>query len=129
MDKYIDGFVFPLKREHVEQYKLVADSVAEIYIEHGAIEYVEFLGDDMQRKCTRPFPDLVAASEDETVVFGWIVFESRESRDLVNKKVEADPRMPDLVAPLMVPKNQIFDATRMAYGGFSPMVRRSVASQ
>lgn len=92
MRRYVDGFVFPLKREHVEQYKQAADAVAEIYIEHGAIEYVEFVGDDMQRECTRPFPDVVVAAEDETVVFGWTVFESRESRDAVNKNHSPNSR-------------------------------------
>ena len=123
MDQYIDGFVFPVSRDHLSEYKLVAEAVAKIYVEHGAIDYLEFVGDDMIRECTRGFPDLLNAAEGETIVFGWVVFESREARDLVNKKVEADPRMADLVAPIMDPTNQIFDAERMAYGGFQPLVQ------
>jgi len=123
MTQYIDGFVFPISRDHLDQYKLVAEAVAKIYLEHGALDYLEFVGDDMNRKCTRSFPDMAEAAEDETIVFGWVVFESREARDLANQKVEADPRMADLVAPIMNPANLIFDAERMAYGGFRPLVR------
>lgn len=122
MSHYIDGFVFPVGIQHLEDYSRVAKAVAEIYKEHGALEYVEFVGDDMSREGTCPFPELVSAAADETVVFGWVVFQSRESRDLVNKKVEADPRMADLVAPLMDPTKPVFDPKRMAYGGFKPLV-------
>lgn len=123
MAQYIDGFVFPISRDRLSEYSQVAKAVANIYLEHGAHSYLEFVGDDMNRNGTRPFYDLAGASEDETVVFGWVVFKSRESRDLVNKKVETDPRMTDLVAPLMDPANMVFDATRMAYGGFKPLVQ------
>ena len=123
MAQYIDGFVFPIHRDHLTEYKRVAEAVAQIYKEHGALDYLEYVGDDMNREGTRSFPDLAVASEDETIVFGWVVFESREARDLVNKKVEADPRMEDLIAPLIDPSNLIFDANRMAYGGFQSFVR------
>ena len=122
MAHYIDGFVFPISRDRIEEYKRVAEAVAEIYKEHGALDYLEFVGDDMSREGTRPFPDLVGAEEDETIVFGWIVFDSRETRDLVNKKIESDPRMADLVAPLMDPSAPVFAANRMAYGGFQALI-------
>ncbi len=127
MSHYIDGFVFPIPRHRVDEYKRAAEAVAKIYREHGAIDYLEFVGDDLDRKGTRQFPGLIAATEDEIVVFGWIVFDSRESRDLVNERVEADPRMADLVAPLLDPSSPIFDPKRMAYGGFKPLVRSSTA--
>ena len=122
---YVDGFVFPISRDHLTEYKRVAEAVAEIYREHGAIDYLEFVGDDMTREGTRSFPEITAATEDETIVFGWIVFESREARDLVNEKVEADPRMPELITPLIDPSNLIFDSQRMAYGGFQSFVGKS----
>ena len=128
MPHYIDGFVLPVPRDRVDDYKQVAEAVAGIYKEHGAIDYLEFVGDDMHREGTRSFPDLVAATEEEAIVFGWVVFESREARDLVNEKVEADPRMADLVAPLLDPSNPVFDARRMAYGGFQPLVPSSAAA-
>ena len=122
MAQYIDGFVFPIARNRLTEYVVVAETVAEIYKEYGAIDYVEFVGDDMNRKCTRTFPDVLTAGENETIVFGWVVYESRASRDLVNEKVEADPRMVDLVAPLVDPTDPVFDSNRMAYGGFLPLV-------
>jgi uncharacterized protein YbaA (DUF1428 family) len=123
MAHYIDGFVFPISRDHLDEYKRVAEAVAQIYKEHGALDYLEFVGDEMFREGTRSFPELTSAAENEAIVFGWVVFDSRQARDLVNAKVEADPRMADLIAPLVDPSNTIFDAKRMAYGGFQPLVR------
>ena len=122
MSNYIDGFVLPIPRDRVTEYQRVAEKVAEIYKEHGAIDYVEYVGDDMHREGTRSFNDLAGSTEPDAIVFGWITFDSREQRDLVNKKVETDPRMPDLIAPLIDPVNPIFDANQMAYGGFRALV-------
>ena len=122
MQNYIDGFVFPIAKDRLDEYKVVADAVARIYLEHGAIDYKEFVGDDMQRQCTLPFPELMKTTNEQTVVFGWIIFENRDSRDRVNRDVEQDPRMAELVTPLMDPSNPIFEPGRMAYGGFAPLV-------
>ena len=129
MPDYIDGFVFPISRDRIDEYKRVAQAVAAIYKEHGANDYCEFIGDDMAREGTRSFLDLLPVTEDEAVVFGWVVFESRETRDLVNKKVEADPRMVDLIAPLVEPSAMVFDASRMAYGGFRALVGRDTEAR
>ena len=118
MAQYIDGFVFPIQRDCQDEYRRLAEAVAEIWKEHGAIEYMEFVGDDLSLAGTRSFTDLVVAKEDEIIVFGWVVFESRAARDLANKKVAADPRMADLVSS----SNAGFDASRMAYGGFKSFV-------
>lgn len=125
MTQYIDGFVFPISKDRIDDYKQVAEAVAAIYKEHGALDYLEFIGDDMNREGTRPFPDLVQAAKDEVIVFGWVIFDSREARDLVNQKVEADPRMADLIAPLVDPTDMVFDPNRMAYGGFKPFINTS----
>jgi len=122
MAHYIDGFVFPISSDRIDEYKSVATAVAAIYIEHGAIDYLEFVGDDLSRGGTAHFPDLIHSTSNETVVFGWIVFESREARDVVNERVEADPRMAELVAPLLNPTDPVFVPTRMAYGGFKPLI-------
>ena len=90
MSHYIDGFVLPIPRDHLDTYKRVVEAVAEIWKEHGALDYREYIGDDMSLEGTRSFPDLVAAGENEAIVFGWVVFESREARDRGNEKVEAD---------------------------------------
>lgn len=125
MARYIDGFILPIPRDRLNEYKRVAESVADIWKEHGALNYVEFVGDDMNLEGTKSFVDLAAATEDEAIVFGWVAFESREARDQANEKVAGDPRMADLISPLVDPSNPIFDAKRMAYGGFKPLVGSS----
>ena len=128
MTQYIDGFVLPVPRDRLNEYKRVVEAVAEIWKEHGALDYLEYVGDDLNLQGTRSFTDLVAATEDETIVFGWVVFDSREVRDLANERVLADPRMADLIDPLIDPSNPVFDAKRMAYGGFQSLVRSSNAN-
>ena len=123
MAHYIDGFVLPVPRDRLNEYKRVVEAVAEIWKEHGALDYWEYVGDDLNLQGTRSFTDLVAATDDETIVFGWVVFDSREARDLANEKVAADPRMADLIDPLIDPSNPVFDAKRMAFGGFQSLVR------
>lgn len=118
MANYIDGFVHPIPRDRLNDYKRVAQAAAEIWKEHGALDYCEYVGDDLKLEGTRSFTDLVVATEDEAIVFGWVVFDSRESRDLANEKVLADPRMADLIDA----SNSGFDAKRMAYGGFQSFV-------
>ncbi|MFT5676240.1 MAG: hypothetical protein ACI808_002181 [Paraglaciecola sp.] len=125
MAHYIDGFVFPIPRDRLNEYLLVVQAVADIWKEHGALDYLEYVGDDLDREGTRSFTDLVAATEDESIVFGWVVFNSREARDLANEKVATDPRMADLIGPLIDPTNPVFDAERMAYGGFQSLVQSS----
>ena len=124
MARYVDGFVFPVPRDRLSEYKRVAEAAAEIWKEHGALDYCEYVGDDLRLEGTRSFIDLVAATEDETIVFGWVVFDSREARDLANEKVAADRRMADLIES----SNSGFDAERMAYGGFQSLVRSSNAN-
>jgi uncharacterized protein YbaA (DUF1428 family) len=99
----------------------VAEQVAEIWKEYGALAYFEYVGEDLRLEGTRTFPDFLGANEDEAIIFGWVVFESREARDIANSKVPEDPRMTTLVAPLTDPSKLIFDATRMVYGSFQPL--------
>ena len=122
MKNYIDGFVLPIPRSYLNEYRQVAEIVAKVWKEYGALAYYEFVGEDMYLEGTRSFPEFVDAKEDEVIVFGWIVFDSKETRDLANKRVAADPRMPDIIAPLTDPARTIFDARRMVYGGFQPLV-------
>jgi uncharacterized protein YbaA (DUF1428 family) len=123
MTNYIDGFVLPIPRIYLDEYKKVAEKVAEIWKEYGAIAYFEFIGDDMNLEGTKSFIETVDAKEEEEIIFGWVVFPSKEVRDLANKKVSADPRMTELIAPLTNPEKLIFDASRMVYGGFKPLVQ------
>ncbi|MGW9686855.1 DUF1428 domain-containing protein [Flagellimonas sp. 2504JD1-5] len=120
---YIDGFVLPIPRNHLNQYKNVAEKVAKIWKEYGALAYFEYVGEDLKLEGTRSFSELLEAKKDEAIIFGWVEFTSREARDLANKKVAADPRMVDLIAPLTSASKITFDAQRMAYGGFEPLVQ------
>ena len=123
MTNYIDGFVLPIPRIYLGEYRKAAEKVAEIWKEYGAIAYFEFVGDDLSLEGTKSFLETVDAKEDEEIVFGWVVFPSKEIRDLANKEVPTDPRMTELVAPLTNPEKLIFDASRMVYGGFKPLVQ------
>lgn len=118
MSQYIDGFVFPVPRARLNDYKRLVEKVAEIWKEHGALDYRENVGDDLKLEGTRSFTNLIEANEDDVIVFGWVTFDSRETRDQANKKVAADPRMSELVDS----SDSGFDATRMAYGGFQSLV-------
>ena len=129
MTHYIDGFVLPVPRDQLQTYREVVEKVAEIWKEHGALDYSEYVGDESNLEGTRSFTDFVNTKEDEAVIFGWVVFESREARDLVNKRVAADPRMTDLINPLTNTPRPIFDAERMVYGGFRSLVRSSNQDQ
>ena len=121
MSHYIDGFAFPIATSNLDQYKGLAEAVAKIWREYGALAYYEYTGDDMTLEGTRSFVNLLAASEDETIIFGWVVFASRAARDAANAKVVVDSRMAELFASL----DSGFDAERMAYGGFKAFIQAS----
>lgn len=122
MGNYIDGFVLPVSKGHLDEYRAVAEQVAAIWKEYGALAYCECVGDDLQIEDTRSFLESVGAKDHEIVIFGWTVFPSREVRDQACEKVPADPRMTELVALLTDPSRLIFEPSRMVYGGFKVLV-------
>lgn len=122
MSEFIDGFVLPIPKKYLGEYKQVAEQVALIWKEHGALAYYEYVGENFKLEGTRSFAEMVHAEKDEVVIFGWAVFESRQVRDLAMKRVSSDSRMKNLIAPLLDPSHLIFDAERMVYGGFNPLV-------
>ncbi len=124
MENYIDGYAFPISKNHVSKYKEVAEQVAHIWKEYGALSYSEFLGDDLAFDGLKSFPDLLDSKETETVIIGWVVFKSKEDRDAIHQKVRQDPRMGELLKPLMNPEDLIFNAGRMAFGGFKPLIEK-----
>jgi uncharacterized protein YbaA (DUF1428 family) len=128
MTQYIDGFVLPVPRIRLNEYKSVAEQVAKIWKEYGALAYFEYVGEDLKLEGTRSFIEVLDLKEDEVIIFGWVLFPSKKIRDLANKQVPNDPRMAELVAPLTDPKRLIFDAERMVYGGFRPLVQSSIQS-
>ncbi|NND16553.1 MAG: DUF1428 domain-containing protein [Eudoraea sp.] len=122
MANYIDGFVLPIPKKYLDEYKNVAEKVAAIWKEYGALAYFEYVGENLDMEGIRSFPECLGASNEEAIVFGWTVFDSREARDLANKRVPADPRMTELVGPLTDPSRLVFDASRMVYGGFQSLI-------
>jgi uncharacterized protein YbaA (DUF1428 family) len=116
---YVDGFVLAVPRGKVEDYRKFAEVAADVWRQYGALEYVECVADDVKPGKLTSFPQSVLATEDETVVFAYITYESREHRDAVNAKVMADPRMKDFD-----PKQMPADMKRMIMGGFKTIVER-----
>lgn len=117
MAKYVDGFVVPVPKKNVEKYRKVAQKAGKIWKEYGALEYIECVADDVKPGKTTSFPQSVKLKSGEVVFFSWIVYKSKASRDRINKKVMADPRIKDM-GPEMMP----FDGKRMIYGGFKELV-------
>ena len=122
MPQYIDGFALPIPRAHLDTYRSVVAAVAEVWREHGALSYQEFVGDEVSGAGTGSFVSALRARPEEAIIFGWVVFPSKAVRDAAGARVAADPRMEELLAPLTAGGRDIFDATRMAYGGFTPLV-------
>jgi uncharacterized protein YbaA (DUF1428 family) len=116
--RYVDGFVLPVPKRYLEAYRRIARKAGRVWREHGALEYRECAGDDLNVKKVVPFPKSVKAKGGETVVLAWIVFKSRAHRDRVNARVMKDPR----IAKMMEPKAMPFDHKRMVYGGFKILV-------
>ena len=117
MAHYVDGFVLPVPKKNVATYRRIAQKAGKIWREHGALDYKECIGDDLNVKCGLPFPQGISIKAGETVMFSFIVYKSRAHRDSVNKKVMADPRI-----NAMSPKDMPFDCKRMLYGGFKTIV-------
>ena len=120
--RYVDGFVIPLARKNLAAYRRMADIGRKLWMKHGALDYVESVGDDLNPKMDGmkflKFPQMVKTKPGETVIFSFIVFKSRAHRDSVNAKVmkefmndskDKDKQMP-------------FEMKRMAYGGFKVLV-------
>jgi len=117
MAKYVDGFVVPVPKKNLAAYRRMARWGARLWREHGALDYRECVGDDLDVKMGLPFPRGLKTKRGETVVFSWISYKSRTHRDQVNKRVLKDPRMAKMAGMAMP-----FDAKRMLCGGFKVIV-------
>lgn len=115
---YVDGFVVPVPQKNLTAYRRMARQAGTVWREHGALEYVECVAEDVQPGKHTSFPQAVKLKEGEVVVFSWIIFRSKRDRNRVNKKVMADPRL----AAMMDPKAMPFDGKRMFFGGFKILV-------
>ena len=115
---YVDGYVVPLPTKNVEAYRAMSIKCGTIWREHGALQFRECIADDVKPSKLTSFPQSVNLEPEETVIFAWIVYESRAHRDEVNDKVMKDPRMADMMNPDSMP----FDGKRLIYGGFEVLV-------
>ncbi len=116
---YVDGFVVPVPRRRVQAYVRMARKAGKVWRDHGALDYVECMADDVKWGKRTSFPRGVKLKPGEVVWFSWIVYKSRAHRDRVMKKVMEDKRLADMMDPKKLP----FDAKRMIFGGFKAMVR------
>lgn len=118
MARYVDGFVLPVPKKNVDAYRRMARLSGKVWREHGALEYVECVADDVQPGKVTSFPQSVKLKKGETVVFAYAVYKSRAHRDRVMKKVMSDPRLADMMDLKSLP----FDSKRMFWGGFKTIV-------
>ena len=115
---YVDGFVVPVKKTKLATYRAMAKKSGKIWLEHGALEFHECVGDDVPYGKRTSFPRAIKLKRGEAVIFSWIVYKSRASRDQVMTKVMKDKR----ITAMMSGKNVPFDGKRMIFGGFKPIV-------
>jgi len=116
--RYVDGYVLPVPKKNVQAYRRMAQKAGKVWRDHGALEYIECVADDVKPGKRTSFPQSVKLKKGETVVFAYIEYQSRAHRDRVNAKVMKDKRL----APMMDLKALPFDAKRMFWGGFKVLV-------
>lgn len=121
---YVDGFVLPVPKKNLAAYRRMARKAGPIWLKHGALEYRECVGEDLDVKMGRSFPRQLKLKRGETVVFSWIVYRSRSHRDRVNAKVMKDPWVASMEG-----KQMPFDVRRMLYGGFATIVDMGAPSR
>ena len=115
---YVDGFVLPVPRRKLAAYRKMAQLGGKVWKEHGALEYVEAVADDVKPGKHTSFPQSVKLKKGEVVIFSYAVYRSRKDRDRVIARVMKDKRLEDFMDPRKLP----FDGKRMFWGGFKPIV-------
>ena len=113
---YVDGFILAVPTAKLDAYKDMARLGGTVWMDHGALTYVETIAEDTPRGELTSFPRAVLATDDEVVIFSWVTYRDRAHRDDVMAKVMADERMPKDMSGMP------FDGQRMIYGGFAPIV-------
>jgi uncharacterized protein YbaA (DUF1428 family) len=116
--KYVDGFVVPVPKKNLKAYQAMAKKAGKVWREYGALDFREYVADDVKPGKWTSFPQSVKLKAGEVVVFSYISYKSRAQRDRINAKVMKDPRL----AEMMNPKTMPFDGKRMIFGGCSLMV-------
>lgn len=117
MGLYVDGYVIPVPRKNVASYKKMAQLGKKVWMEYGALSYVEAVGDDINVKYGIPFGKLLKLKPSETVIFAFVTYKSKTDRNRIVKKVMTDPRMDPTKW-----KTMPFDDKRMTFGGFKGIV-------
>jgi uncharacterized protein YbaA (DUF1428 family) len=113
---YVDGYVIAVPTANREAYRQLAQDCTAVFKDHGALSVVECWGDDVPEGKVTSFTMAVQRKPEESVVFSWIVWPSRQVRDEGMKNAMADPRMKH------DPANMPFDGQRMIFGGFDVIV-------
>lgn len=116
---YVDGFIVAVPKKNLDAYRKMSTKCGKVWREYGALDYREWVAEDVKVGKLTSFPRAVKLKPNETVVFSWITYKSRAQRDRVNAKVMADPRLKNMMDPKSVP----FDGKRMIYGGFASLVK------
>lgn len=114
---YVDGFVLPVPKKNLPAYKKMARLASKVWMDHGALEYVECVEDDVKPGKHTSFPQSVKLRKGEVVIFSYAVYKNRKERDRIMKAVMADPRL-----AAWGPKNMPFDGKRMFWGGFKAFI-------
>jgi uncharacterized protein YbaA (DUF1428 family) len=119
MAKYVDGYIIPIKKTKVKAYKKMATLGRKVWMDHGALDYYECIGEDLNSKWGMPFKKLCKLKAGETVVFAFVVYKSKADRNRINAKVHQDKRMqPTPGKKFVMP----FDMKRFTMGGFKAIV-------
>lgn len=124
MAKYVDGFLFTVKKNRLKEYKKIAEIGAKVWMKHGALSYLECKADDLNPDMNgmkqMGFKKASKASKDEYIFFAFIVYKSKAHKIAVNKKVMKDPMMnnPDMCDP----NNMPFEMKKFSCGGFEAYV-------
>lgn len=123
MARYVDGFVLPVAKKNLAAYRRIARLAGKVWREHGALEYVECVADQLESKMDGKtfkslFPKMAGLKPGETVVFSWITYKSKADHNRISRKVMKDPRLAEMMDPAKMP----FDMKRMAWAGFKTLV-------
>ena len=113
---YVDGFVLAVPKARLADYRKMARKTGKLWMEHGALSFVECVADDVPAGRLTSFTRAVKLKRGEIVVFAWISYKSRRHRDAVNKKVMADRRLETDMSKAP------FDGERMIHGGFKSII-------
>lgn len=119
MPRYVDGYVIPIKKTKLAAYRRMAALGGKVWMDHGALGFMECTGEDLKTKFGGSFTKLAKAKPGETVLFSFVIYKSRRDRDRVNAKVQKDPRMNAIMEAI---GSMPFDMKRVTYGGFSALV-------